>query len=339
MVQKFAHARRSCSTSPAAGSYAGATPPTWCWSTTRPTPCAARTCSASAAGRRSRGDLPLADRRDLGERRPGLGRHAGRRTDGPTPAVRPLMAARRGPVAVAAGLRRPRARADGANGRTPRSAAAARSRRAPRAARQRLAGRDGDRQNAPRRSWNTPGARYGHALWRLRVRHRTRRDRRRRCCGSTAGDRVGRASSPSPRATGRSSGSTACRRPPSTRPRRSPPSASNANRPGGCHAGATMRAPGSRKCSRGRCRAASAAASATSACTTARQSPHSGMDIAAPAGTPVKAPADGVISFADAGLYLTGGTLVLDHATGSAATSCTCRGSTCAPATWCARAM
>ena len=46
------------------------------------------------------------------------------------------------------------------------------------------------------------------------------------------------------------------------------------------------------------------------------KSPHSGMDIAAPAGTPVKAPADGVISFADAGLYLTGGTLVLDHGHG-----------------------
>ena len=46
------------------------------------------------------------------------------------------------------------------------------------------------------------------------------------------------------------------------------------------------------------------------------KSPHSGMDIAAPAGTPVKAPADGVVSFADAGLYLTGGTLVLDHGHG-----------------------
>ena len=45
-------------------------------------------------------------------------------------------------------------------------------------------------------------------------------------------------------------------------------------------------------------------------------SAHSGMDIAAPTGTPVKAPADGVVSFADAGLYLTGGTLVLDHGHG-----------------------
>jgi hypothetical protein len=46
------------------------------------------------------------------------------------------------------------------------------------------------------------------------------------------------------------------------------------------------------------------------------KSPHSGMDIAAATGTPVKAPADGVITFADSGLYLTGGTVVLDHGHG-----------------------
>lgn len=46
------------------------------------------------------------------------------------------------------------------------------------------------------------------------------------------------------------------------------------------------------------------------------KSAHSGMDIAVATGTPIKAPADGVISFADAGLYLTGGTVVLDHGHG-----------------------
>lgn len=43
---------------------------------------------------------------------------------------------------------------------------------------------------------------------------------------------------------------------------------------------------------------------------------HSGMDIAAPEGVAVKAPAAGVVTFADPGLYLTGGTLLLDHGHG-----------------------
>jgi murein DD-endopeptidase MepM/ murein hydrolase activator NlpD len=43
---------------------------------------------------------------------------------------------------------------------------------------------------------------------------------------------------------------------------------------------------------------------------------HSGMDIAAARGTPVRAPASGIVSFANADLYLTGGTIVIDHGFG-----------------------
>jgi biotin carboxyl carrier protein len=46
------------------------------------------------------------------------------------------------------------------------------------------------------------------------------------------------------------------------------------------------------------------------------KSPHSGMDIAAAQGVPVKAPAGGIVTFAAPDLYLTGGTVVIDHGAG-----------------------
>ncbi len=44
--------------------------------------------------------------------------------------------------------------------------------------------------------------------------------------------------------------------------------------------------------------------------------PHYGVDVAAPVGTPVLAPADGIVSLAHPDMYFTGGTLMVDHGHG-----------------------
>ena len=43
---------------------------------------------------------------------------------------------------------------------------------------------------------------------------------------------------------------------------------------------------------------------------------HSGLDVAAAQGAPIKAPAGGIITFAKPDLYLTGGTVLIDHGMG-----------------------
>ncbi|HEX5057285.1 MAG TPA: M23 family metallopeptidase [Gammaproteobacteria bacterium] len=44
--------------------------------------------------------------------------------------------------------------------------------------------------------------------------------------------------------------------------------------------------------------------------------PHYGLDVAAPTGTPAKAPAPGIITLTHSGMFYTGGTIVIDHGHG-----------------------
>jgi len=46
------------------------------------------------------------------------------------------------------------------------------------------------------------------------------------------------------------------------------------------------------------------------------RSPHYGVDVAVPTGTPVRAPSGGIVTLAEPDLFYSGGTIILDHGYG-----------------------
>jgi murein DD-endopeptidase MepM/ murein hydrolase activator NlpD len=50
------------------------------------------------------------------------------------------------------------------------------------------------------------------------------------------------------------------------------------------------------------------------------KSPHYGVDVAGPVGTPIYAPADGIVTLFEADMYYSGGTMIIDHGHGVSST-------------------